>query len=183
MPRRGLDTSQVVDAAVKLADDGIETVTFARLAQDLGVRAPSLYNHVDGRPALLRLICLRGLAELTEAISSAAVGRSGADALRATALAYRGFALANAGFVRGDAGGAAADDPELQAAAERLLRLIAAILSRWQLEGDELIDAVRVIRSGLHGSVTLERQGRPRAPRDLDASYDRLIATLTAGLE
>ena len=56
MPRRGLDTSQVVDAAVKLADDGIETVTFARLAQDLEVRAPSLYNHVDGRPALLRLL-------------------------------------------------------------------------------------------------------------------------------
>ena len=164
MPRRGLDTSQVVDAAVKLADDGIETVTFARLAQDLGVRAPSLYNHVDGRPALLRLICLRGLAELTEAISSAAVGRSGADALRATALAYRGFALAKPGLYEATLAAPPADDPELQAAAERLLQLIAAILSRWQLEGDELIDAVRVIRSGLHGFVTLERQGGSGSP-------------------
>jgi AcrR family transcriptional regulator len=183
VPRRGLNTEQVVDAAARLADDGLETVTLARLAQELDVRAPSLYNHVDGRPGLLRLISLRGLNQLTGAISAAAVGRSGVAALSSAALAYRDFARANPGLYEATLAAPPGGDPELQAAAERLLGLIAAILTEWRLEGDELIDAIRVIRSGLHGFVTLERRGGFAMPRDLDASYDRLIATLVAGLD
>jgi AcrR family transcriptional regulator len=183
VPRRGLNTEQVVDAAARLADDGLETVTLARLAQELDVKAPSLYNHVDGRPGLLRLISLRGLAQLTDAISTAAVGRSGVAALRAAALAYRDFARRSPGLYEATLAAPPGDDPELQAAAERLLGLMSAILTEWRLEGDELVDAIRVIRSGLHGFVTLERCGGFAIPRDLGASYDRLIATLVAGLD
>ena len=64
MPRRGLDRAQVVDAAVAIADaDGLEAVTLSRVAAALGVKPPSLYNHVDGRGALVRAIALRALGE------------------------------------------------------------------------------------------------------------------------
>src|SRR6202007_1548560 len=70
VPRRGLDTDKVLRAAIELADEeGLERATFARLAARLGVRAPSLYNHVDGRAELLRLITLRGLRGLGDAIA------------------------------------------------------------------------------------------------------------------
>ena len=65
-----------------LADaDGLEAVTLARVAHALGVKPPSLYNHVDGRDGLVRAIALRGLGELTDALRRAATGRAGADAL------------------------------------------------------------------------------------------------------
>jgi AcrR family transcriptional regulator len=57
MPRRGLDAERVVDAAAQLADaHGLQAVTLARVAGELGVRAPSLYNHVEGRDGLLRAV-------------------------------------------------------------------------------------------------------------------------------
>ena len=57
MPRMGLDAERVVDAAAGIADaEGLEAVTLARVAGELGVRAPSLYNHVDGRDDVLRAI-------------------------------------------------------------------------------------------------------------------------------
>ena len=49
MPRAGLTPATVVDAAIALVDrDGPDALTLAAVADRLDVRAPSLYNHVDG---------------------------------------------------------------------------------------------------------------------------------------
>ena len=183
MPRAGLDRAQVLDAAGALADhDGLDRVTFARLSSVLGVRAPSLYNHVDGRPALMRLIALRGLGELTEAIASAAAGLAGADALRATAHAYRGYAVEHPGCYEATLAAAPAGDREMQLAGERLLELLAAIMRGWRLEGEEAIDAIRTVRSALHGFVAIERAGGFAMARETDASFEALVDTLIGGL-
>ncbi|MDQ8046362.1 MAG: TetR family transcriptional regulator, partial [Patulibacter sp.] len=53
-PRAGLDPGRVADAAVAIADrDGLDGVTIARVAAELGVKGPSLYNHVASRDALV----------------------------------------------------------------------------------------------------------------------------------
>lgn len=95
MPRMGLDAGRVVEAAAGIADaDGLEAVTLARVAADLGVRAPSLYNHVDGRRDLLRAIAVLGVRELTAALREATVGRSGAEALAAVSSRTLSTAIA-----------------------------------------------------------------------------------------
>ncbi|HTU78332.1 MAG TPA: WHG domain-containing protein [Solirubrobacteraceae bacterium] len=182
MARRGLDTAQVLDAAVALADDGLERVSFARLAEILGVRAPSLYNHVNGRAELLRLITVRGLSELADAIATAAAGLSGEQALCASAHAYRAYARAHPGAYEATLTAPDAADRELHALAQRLLELIAAILRGWELEGEDAIDAIRAVRSALHGFVTLERHGGFAMERDPDASFEALIEMLAGGL-
>ena len=98
MPRQGLDRARVVAAAAALADaEGLDAVTLARVAADLGVRPPSLYVHVAGLGALRREIALLGLRELAAAMRAAAVGRSRADALAEVARAYRAYAHAHPG--------------------------------------------------------------------------------------
>jgi AcrR family transcriptional regulator len=172
----------VIDEAARLADGGLEEVTFARLAERLGVRAPSLYNHVKGRAALLELLTIRGLGELAEAIAAAAAGRSGEQALRATGHAYRRYAREHPGTY--EATLAPGSDPRepVRVAAERLVEMLGAILRGWEFEGGQAIDAIRVIRSALHGFVTLERAGGFAMARDTDASFERLLDTLVAGL-
>jgi len=182
VPRQGLDTERVLDAAVELADEGLDGLSFARLAERLEVRPPSLYNHVDGRAALMRLITLRGLDELSEAIAAAAAGRAGEDALRATANAYRDYARSHPGVYETTLAAVVGPDPELRAAAERLLGLLRAILRGWELDGDEATDTIRTIRSALHGFVALERAGGFAMPRDVEASFAALIDTLAAGI-
>jgi AcrR family transcriptional regulator len=182
MARRGLDREQVLAAAVRLADDGLDRMSFARLADELGVRAPSLYNHVDGRTELVRLISLRGLVELGDAIATAAAGLSGADALRATAHAYRAYALEHPGSYEATLTLGGDPDEQLRSAAARVLDLLAAILRGWRLQGDEAIDAIRAVRSALHGFVALERGGGFAMARDTDASFARLLDVLVAGL-
>src|SRR3954462_5524282 len=136
MPRAGLDTERVVDAASEIADaEGLDAVTLARVAGGLGVRAPSLYNHVDGRAGLLRALALRGVRELTAALRDAAVGRSGADALAATARAgpaplaararaCRAYAGAHPGLYAASGAAPAPDDAEPQAAAAQTVDVV-----------------------------------------------------------
>jgi AcrR family transcriptional regulator len=54
MPRRPLNRDRVLEAAVRLADDGgIDSLSMRRLARKLGVEAMSLYNHVGGKADLV----------------------------------------------------------------------------------------------------------------------------------
>ena len=57
-----------------------------------------------------------------------------------------------------------------------------AVLRAWEKHGDAAVHAVRTVRSALHGFVALEAAGGFGLPVDLDASFDRLVATLAAGL-
>ena len=183
MPRAGLDTERVVDAAARIADaEGLDAVTLARVADGLGVRPPSLYNHVDGHGGLLRALAIRGVRELTAALRDAAVGRSGADALTATARAYRAYAHAHPGLYAASVAAPAPDDPEHQAAARETVDVVFAVLRGWSLEGDDAVHAARAFRSAVHGFVLLEAAGGFEIPVDLDDSFDRLVATLAGGL-
>lgn len=184
MPRQGLDTARVVEQAGLIADaDGLDEVTLARVAAALGVKPPSLYNHVAGRSALLRLISIQSVTELGEELRDAAVGRSGADALRAIAHAYRAYAHAHPGRYISTVWAPGPSDEELTAAATRAVKVLATVLaSGWGLEGDAVLHHVRVLRAALHGFVAIEAEGGFGLPLDRDESFELMLTTVIAGL-
>src|SRR5438876_12042574 len=54
MSRTPLSRKRVLDAAIRLADEGgIESLTMRKLARELGVEAMSLYNHVANKGDLV----------------------------------------------------------------------------------------------------------------------------------
>ena len=78
MPRAGLSTESVVDAAVELVDEqGWPALTLAAVAIRTGVAAPSLYKHVRSLEALQQKVSARATAELAQTLSTSVAGRSG----------------------------------------------------------------------------------------------------------
>ncbi|HEY6495986.1 MAG TPA: TetR/AcrR family transcriptional regulator [Trebonia sp.] len=56
-PRPGLTPDSIVEAAVRVADaEGLEAVSMARTAAELGVTTMALYRHVAGKDELLQLM-------------------------------------------------------------------------------------------------------------------------------
>jgi AcrR family transcriptional regulator len=183
VPRAGLSAAAVVRAAADLADDdGLEALTLARIAASVGVRTPSLYNHVGGLDDVRRRIALVGLRELGDALRDAAVGRAGDDALTAMAHAYRAYARAHPGRYAATQRAPATADADLTDAARGAVDVLLAILRGYGLEGDDAIHAARGVRSALHGFVALETGGGFGIPVDLDESFDRMIAALARGV-
>ncbi len=178
MPRAGLNETRVVQEAEQIADEvGLGRLTLTALADRLGVRQPSLYKHIDGLPGLHRAINVRAKIELAEVLARATVGRARGDAVTAVAYAYRGWAREHPGRYAAAQPAPAPGDTHDEAAAAAVIGVLTAVLTGYDLHGDDMIDAIRFLRAALHGFITLEAP-TTRAfalPVDVDRSFDRLV--------
>lgn len=183
MPRAGLSADRVVVEAEKLADEvGLAQFSLSTLAARLGVQPPSLYKHIAGQDALLRTIEARAKAELADVMRDAAVGRSGPDAVRSIAAAYRQWAKTHPGRYPATLAAPDPADAESVAASTRAVEVLHGVLSGYGLAGDDEVDAIRTLRSGLHGFVSLEAAGGFGLPVDVDRSFERLVDALLDAL-
>jgi AcrR family transcriptional regulator len=182
-PRAGLDLQMVLQTAAEIADThGLDEVTLATLAQKLGIRSPSLYNHVDGLPGLRNKLAIYGMKQLTEVLTRAAIGRSKDDAVRAIGEAYAAFARAHPGLYEATLRAPDPQDAELQRAAEELVNLVVRVLNAYGLEEEVALHTVRGLRSLLHGFASLEQRGGFGLPLDLDASFRLMMDIFLAGI-
>jgi AcrR family transcriptional regulator len=183
VPRARLNTARVVAEAAELADEvGLDQLTLTALAARLGVRQPSLYKHVASSDALLRLISMRGKAELGDVLAQAAIGRARDDALVAIAHAWRAWALSHPGRYQAAQRPPAPGDTDDEVVSGRAIKILAAVMDGYGLAGDDAIDAIRAFRATMHGFVALEAASVFALPADVDRSFDRLVRALVRAL-
>ncbi|MEM9132154.1 MAG: WHG domain-containing protein [Actinomycetota bacterium] len=176
--RRGLTTDEVVDAAVALVEaEGAEALSLSRVARELGVKPPSLYNHVSGLDTLHRQIGLRAVVTIGDRLSQAAMGRAGRDALLAVAAEFRSFATAHPHLYEFSVQ-ARPDDEEYDRASLRAVEPLLAVLRGYGFDEQETIHAARAIRSALHGFVALEMVGGFGLAVDIDRSFEWFVLRL-----
>lgn len=182
MPRVGLNRAAVVELALAIVDEsGLDGLTLAAVAGRAGVAVPSLYKHVTSLADLRREVALAGIRELTAELTQSAVGRSGGDALRAMATAYRTYARSRPGRYAATQIAPSPDDAGLAEASGATVDVVAAVLAGCGVAPAHAVDAVRAVRAGLHGFVTLELAGGFGLPDDVDASFTYLVDSLEAG--
>jgi AcrR family transcriptional regulator len=181
VPRAGLNEQRVVEEAEQLADEG-GAVTLAALAARLGVQVPSLYKHVAGADALHQLVATRAKNELADVLGRASVGRSAGDAVDALAEAYRDWATTHPGRYATTLRAPQWDDDDEVAASARAVQVIFDALAGYGLAGEDAVDATRILRSTLHGFVTLDAAGGFGLP-DVDRTFRRLVAAFKLSLE
>ena len=184
-PRAGLDRPTIIAAAAAVADErGAQGVTLAVLAERLGVRPPSLYNHIAGLPDLRVQLSEYGLQQLRDDIlrSLEKAGGSGSTALHAISEAYIGFARRHPGLYEYTLWAPAEDQPRHIQAGEEVLSLITEVLKPYGFGAEGEIHAVRGLRSLLHGFASLEQAGGFGLPVDTDDSLSWLLEAYIAGL-
>lgn len=175
--RVGIDRESVVTTAVGLVESGgLDGLSLGSVARRLGIQTPSLYHHIDGVDALRREVALVAAARLSAALESAHPTVTG------LADAYRRFALDHPGLY--DAllpAPAPSEDPELASAMYMAVSVVDSALAQSGL--DSSTEAVRALRSALHGFVMLERSGGFGLGGDLDESFSKLVRVVVSGLE
>jgi pimeloyl-ACP methyl ester carboxylesterase len=180
MPRAGLTADKVAEAAADLADEGgFERLNLSAVARRCGVADPSLYSHVTNLADLRSRVARLARAELADRLGAAVEGRAGRGALAAYAAAYRRYALDHPGRI------AAVEEPAAPGEGDdgaRIVRASYAVLAAYDLVEPDLTDAVRLVRSALHGVTDLERRGRFLDPAPVDVSFTRIVDALDAAL-
>ena len=93
MTHKGLSPDAVVKAAVELIEQqGRDAFSMRLLADQLGIKTASLYNHVENMETLLSEVCRYGMCLQKEAEMQAIEGWHGEEAVRFLAETYRSFA-------------------------------------------------------------------------------------------
>src|SRR5215207_5297497 len=84
----------IVTAARQILErDGADGLTMRRLAEAVGIRAPSLYKHFPDKAAVEIALIDDGFTDVAVRFESALA--NGEDSLQEIATAYRAFALAH----------------------------------------------------------------------------------------
>jgi AcrR family transcriptional regulator len=182
--KAGLTLDAVVDAAQAVADEkGLDALTLVAVADRLGVKPPSLYNHVEGLEGLRRELALRGARHTAALIDSLRSSPRDGQALRTLGHAYRRFALEHRGLYEATVEiTALIEDDEVWHEMGAAIRGLEEMLAEMGVPPDRRVGAIRAVRGTLHGFVTLERTGGFGLPEDTDESFEIALDLLTAGL-
>jgi AcrR family transcriptional regulator len=164
-----------------IADEGSDALSLARLAEALGITAPSLYRYYKSKTELLRAVHLETQRQLTRAMLTAGeVSAEPFERLLTMAQAYRQYALAQPVLYR-----LAFADVDVSADADALLALalpLQATLEGYAGSADSLA-YLRGFWALIHGFVSLEIGGRFQRGGDLDADYERVVRVYLWGLK
>jgi AcrR family transcriptional regulator len=157
----------IITAARELAEaEGWDAVTTRRLATEIDYSQPVLYSHFKGKDAIMAAVAVEGFADLAGRLHEARTkARNPRQALAGTVAAYAEFAeqrpaLYEAMFIR-DVGLPFATPeapPALQEAFAQLREAVRPIA-----RDDDLGTFTETFWSGLHGLLTLMRNGRLRS--------------------
>ena len=179
-----LDQQIIVEAAAGIADlYGLDHVTLTAVADQLGVRKPSLYNHIKGLPEIKGQLAIWGTNQLCSKISDAAIGKARYDAIAAIASAYRLFAKERPGLYRAIVSSPDRENLELKGAIQKLMAVLSMVLEPYNLSASDKIHAIRGLRSLMHGFASLEEAGWFAKPIDREESYQKLITIFIRGIE
>ncbi|GMA65996.1 TetR/AcrR family transcriptional regulator [Alicyclobacillus fastidiosus] len=182
--RPGLDRAIVAQAAGELADQiGFNNITLSGVADHLGVKTPSLYNHIEGLDGLRRELSLVGLNALNHRLQRAALGRSRDDALISMLQAYRTFAKERPGVYVATLHAPDPGDFQIKSASQVIIDTLLTVLEPYQLNDDEAVYVIRGFRAIGHRFASLEMAGAFGIDLEMDESYQRLIKAFLRGLD
>jgi AcrR family transcriptional regulator len=161
----------IVSAArLILEREGAGGLTMRRLADAVGIRAPSLYKHFPDKAAVEIALIDDGFTEVAERFEAASA--KGEHSLQEIATVYRAFALAHPHLYRLMTAGPLPRErlrPGVEArAAAPIVRAV----------GDP--DLARAVWAFAHGMAILELDGRFPAEADLNTAWAAGLAAFAA---
>jgi AcrR family transcriptional regulator len=170
--------SEIIRTAQHLLEtQGLEKLSMQTLAMALGVRAPSLYKHINSKSQLVRAILESLLTELGEALADVAEGKDlGAD-LRAMAIAYRTFAHQHSTLYPMLYSSLSSEmQPDITASIKAVAPLLNTI-EQW-VGKPQSLNAARVVVAFTHGFVDMELAGAFRLGGNIEEAFELGIENL-----
>jgi AcrR family transcriptional regulator len=156
---------QIVTAARGLLEEeGADALSMRRIADRLGIRAPSIYKHLPDKQALEAALISDGMEELAALFDEAMEG--GEDPLAAIGRTYRSFARRHPHLYRLMTDRPLRRDLLRPGVEERAARPVVEAV------GDDR-DAARALWAFAHGMTILELNDRFPDDADLDAAWTR----------
>ena len=181
MPRpkgSSLTANDILIAAIAvIQQEGEAALGINRVARQLSIKPPSMYNHIPSNEALYRLVALEAWRRLLAVTEKNLLGITGSqETLRSAAYSYREFAQSNPELMAIAAQHAMSlADEEFAIVHGKLVGIYQRALEPWNLSPAEVIHAVRMLNAMFFGYAQLERNKIFRYPESMEESYQWMV--------
>lgn len=173
-------TAAVVAAGRAIVEtDGVEGMTMQRVADAVGIRAPSLYKRVGSRSELVRMVADQVALDLAEALDGATGSGDPETDLHAVAAAFRSFAHRNpTSYSLVFEPGAGGVSPEARDRASATVLEVVRVIAGEQ----NALPAARTFVAWAHGFVTMELSDAFQLGGDVDEAWEYGVSGLVRAL-
>jgi AcrR family transcriptional regulator len=183
MQKRNLTKEKIIQVTFSLADDiGFNQVTFPKIAEKLGIKYPSLYNHFTNMNNLKIEMTVYLLNELNLKLMQRLIGKSGEDAIREFAHVYKDFAFENKTAYGLFMSIPSTENTDLFRLAKETTSIIRRLLEFYIKDEILLVHKSRALRSLLHGFVSLYSFGYFHGEVSLEDSFKSMIDDFISSL-
>lgn len=185
MFRKGLSKDIILAEAVRMiTEDGYADFSMRELAFRLGVKAASLYNHIDGIKEIDITLAEVASKELAERLRLSTQGKDRGEAFVAASVAHKEFAENNRELYKALLRVPSVHDERATKAGMDSVEPLMTVIASYGVPRDVAINFLRAHRSFMHGFVELEECGfLTKGPTDKDESYRIIIEGFRAELE
>lgn len=157
MPRQGLTREIILQEAIRLINEkGYNSLSFTVLAKNFDVKPPAMFKHFRSIEELKKSLTLYGIQKLRQALQDSVTATAGETALQALCIAYRVFAQLNPGLYQAIQPAHFVKNKHIEQESIQLMEIFFRVLKSFNIEGENLVHLLRIIRSALHGFVVLE---------------------------
>lgn len=184
MPRIGLSREKVIERAATLANEkGLEYVTITTLADYLGIKKPSLYNHIKSQEDIYHGIMIYGWQNGAEKIAENIVEEDAHEALRKYAYAFYQYAMDNPGIFEAMLWYNKYKSEELIKATEKIYTFFFAQTDKLHIDREVANHLLRTYRAFLEGFLLLVIHDSFGNPISIEKSFALSLDVLISGMK
>lgn len=184
MPRIGLTREKVIEQAAMLANEkGLAYVTITTLAAHLGIKKPSLYNHITSQEDIYQGIMIYGWKNGAEAITEHIAEEDAHEALKEYTRRFYKYAIDNPGIFEAMLWYNKYKSEELIQATTKLYTFFFAQTDKLHIDRIIANHLLRTYRAFLEGFLLLVIHDSFGNPISVNESFELSLDVLLKGME
>ena len=184
MPRTGLSKEEIIEKAAALANEkGLSYLTVTTLSEYLGIKKPSLYNHVKTIDDVHYKLMIYGWKKVSEEIVTGIDSGDPNENLKIFGRAFYRFAIENPGVFEAMLWYNKYSDDSLLEATEGLYSFFFEQTDGLDIDRKVANHLLRTYRAFIEGFIMLQIHNSFGNPISVDESFEISINVLISGLE
>ena len=184
MPRTGLSKEEIIEKAAALANEkGLSYLTVTTLSEYLGIKKPSLYNHVKTIDDVHYKLMIYGWKKVSEEIVTGIDSGDPNENLKIFGRAFYRFAIENPGVFEAMLWYNKYSDDSLLEATEGLYSFFFEQTDGLDIDRKVANHLLRTYRAFIEGFIMLQIHNSFGNPISVDESFEISINVLISGIE
>lgn len=184
MSRKGLDIETIVKTATELTDEkGFDRLTIKEVSERLGIKSPSLYNHVGSLSELKELVSSYVMEQVRDGMVKASMGQNGVEALKEMGRYYIRFAREHGRLYEIIQWMNVGTEEQSEAIFSGVMDLICDMAGELGVSELEAAHIIRTVRSLAHGFASVESHDGFTYPSSVESSYEYALDLLFCGIK